>query len=72
MDTCDAERRSRHLDGRPGKRIDAEAYLPLRRVAAVRAEKLARRHEKNGTLFPKDNPSSAMFEFLAAIEPAED
>lgn len=31
----DAERRSRHLDGCPDKRIDAEAYLPLRRVAAA-------------------------------------
>jgi hypothetical protein len=71
MDTCDAERRSRRLDGRPGKRIDAEMYMPLRRVAAGRAVKLASRHERNGSSFPKDNPSSSMFEFLSAVEPAE-
>jgi hypothetical protein len=72
MNTCDAESRSRKLDGRPGKRIDAEKYMALRRVAAGRAEKLVRRHEKNGTQFPMDNPSSSMFEFLVAVEPAED
>jgi hypothetical protein len=72
MDTCDAERRSRRLDGRPGKRIDAEMYMPLRRVTAGRAVKLASRHERNGSSFPKDNPSSSMFEFLVAVEPAEE
>jgi hypothetical protein len=72
MNTCDAERRSRQLDGRPGKRIDAESYLPLRRAAADRAKKLARRHERNETSFPNNNPSSSMFEFLAAIEPTND
>lgn len=72
MDTDGAESRSRRLDRRPGKHIDAEKYLPLRHVAAGRAEKLARRHERNGTPFPEDNPSSSMFEFLAAVEPAEE
>lgn len=72
MDTNDAENKSRKLDGRSGKHMDADVYLPLRRVAADRAEKLAHRHEKNDTLFPNDNPSSSMFEFLAAVEPAED
>jgi hypothetical protein len=68
MSTNDAERRSRQLEGRAGKRIDADSYMSLRRVAAGRAKKLAHRHEQNGTQFPKDNPSSSMFEFLAAID----
>ncbi|MFL6120030.1 hypothetical protein [Actinophytocola sp.] len=45
--------------------------MPLRRVAAGRAEKLADRHDRNGTAFPKNNPSSSMFEFLTAVEPTE-
>jgi RloB-like protein len=69
LDTAAAERRSRQLDGRPGKRIDAAVYLPLRRVAGERAARLAVRHERNGTAFPRDNPSSTMFELLRAVEP---
>jgi hypothetical protein len=60
MNTCDAERRSRELDGRTGKRIDAHAYMPLRSKASAHAAKLTQRHERNGTLFPQDNPSSSM------------
>jgi hypothetical protein len=70
--TNDAERKSRQLDGRSGKRIDAELYLPRRGVASERAEQLARRHEGNGTFFPRNNPSSSMYEFLATVEPTED
>jgi hypothetical protein len=72
MNTCDAERRSRRLEGRTGKRIDADSYMPRRREAAGRAAKLADRHERNGTEFPENNPSSSMFEFLAAIDPTND
>lgn len=72
MNTCDAERRSCELDGRTGKRIDANKYIPLRGQATRRAAKLARRHKLNGTLFPQNNPSSSMYGLLATIEPAED
>lgn len=71
MNTSEAERRSRQLDGRRGKRIDAGAYLPLRRVAVERATRLTRRHEQNGTRFPQNNPSSSMHDFLASVEPAD-
>jgi hypothetical protein len=64
-----AERQSRRLDGRPGKRIDASQYLSRRHAAAQRAASLTRRHEQNGTRFPRDNPPSTMGDLLAAIEP---
>jgi hypothetical protein len=68
LHTKEAESRSRHLDGRQSKRIDADQYMGRRRAAASRALALQRRHEQNRTPFPKDNPSSTMHEFLAAIE----
>lgn len=68
MDTCVAERRSKRLDGRDGKCIDADQYMANRRLAARRAAALTARHAGNGTSFPHDNPSSTMYELLAAIE----
>lgn len=69
VETKHAERHSRELDGRPGKRIDGDHYMRHRHTAAKRAEALTRRHERDGTSFPNDNPSSTMYEFLAAVEP---
>lgn len=68
MSTDEAERRSRGLDGRAGKRIDATKYLPRRGDAKNRAVRLSRRHGANNTPFPQDNPSSTMHALLAAIE----
>lgn len=70
-DTATVERLSRKLDGRPGKRIDAARYMPLRQDAITRARKLDARHTSAGTLFPNDNPSSGMYRFLEALEKAE-
>jgi RloB-like protein len=67
-DTSEAERSSRALDGRAGKSIDASLYMPLRRVAATRAKILEAHHERNGTQFPHDNPSSGMHLFLRSLE----
>ena len=72
IDTKQAESRSRQLDGRSGKRIDGSIYMPLRHTAAKRAAAQVRRHERDGTPFPGDNPSSTMYEFLAAVEPCQD
>lgn len=66
--TDEAESASRKLDGRAGKSIDASVYMPLRKQASRRAKALEKRHEKNGTRFPHDNPSSGMHHFLVAIE----
>lgn len=69
LTTSDAEKKSRALDKRAGKRIDPQVYMPLRRAAVDRAAKLARRHERDRTSFPDDNPSSTMGGLLDAIEP---
>lgn len=68
LETKQAEQRSRRLDGRQGKRIEADEYLPHRHLAAQRAAELTRRHERNQTKFPNDNPSSTMYELLIAIQ----
>ncbi|MFI0420327.1 RloB domain-containing protein [Spongiactinospora sp. 9N601] len=68
MDTGTAESRSRSLDGRPGKSIDAAAYMPLRKAAARHAARLDVWHEQNGTTFPHDNPSSGMYKLLRSLE----
>ncbi|MFF3852975.1 RloB family protein [Micromonospora sp. NPDC002575] len=69
LTTSDAERQSRLLDGRPGKRIDGGRYVERRGDAAERAIALDRRHASNQTSFPDNNPSSTFHELLAAIEP---
>ncbi|WP_268248030.1 RloB family protein [Actinoplanes lobatus] len=68
LDTARAESESRRLDGRKGKSIDAAAYMPLRKAAAERAARLEKRHLRDRTTFPGDNPSSGMFRFLDAVE----
>ncbi|WP_082771832.1 RloB family protein [Actinoplanes sp. TFC3] len=62
------ERTSRALDGRKGKGIEPQRYMPLRKEAARRAAQLENRHSRAGTRFPQDNPSSGMHRFLEAVE----
>jgi hypothetical protein len=69
MSTKEAERKSRSLDGRAGKRISAEHYMKNRRAAAQRAAGLADLHSQNDSVFPRNNPSSTMCDLLAAVEP---
>lgn len=68
VSTAEVESMSRKLDGRTGKSIDGSVYMPLRKQAARRAERLEQRHKNNGTSFPDDNPSSGMHHFLRALE----
>nr|MDT0660931.1 RloB family protein [Micromonospora sp. DSM 115978] len=68
VSTADAESMSRGLDGRTGKTIDSAAYIPRRREAVRRAERLEQRHTGNDTAFPDDNPSSGMHHFLRTLE----
>lgn len=69
LSTAQAENLRGTLDGRPGKQVDPDRYLPNRRLAAQRASALAERHVRNGTSFPNNNPSSTVGDLLAAIEP---
>ncbi len=71
LTTDEAERRSRKLDGRSGKKINADEYIPHRCVAARRASSLSCRHERDQTLFPHDNPSSTMSDLLTVISAME-
>ncbi len=71
LDTAGADKLSRRLDGRPGKSIDASVYMPLRAEAARRARLLQRRHERDGTKIPHDNPSSGMHELMASLDSAD-
>ena len=61
------ERKSRSLDGRTGKGIDATVYMPRRKDAVHRAKQLSARHRRDHTKFPDDNPSSGMPGFLEAL-----
>ncbi|MGH3772322.1 MAG: RloB family protein [Pseudonocardiaceae bacterium] len=71
LSTDEAENRSRKLDGRSGKRINVDQYIPRRHAAAQRASSLSCRHERNQTSFPHDNPSSTMSDLLTTISAME-
>jgi hypothetical protein len=53
-----------------GKSLEAAKYMPLVATAARRAAELEARHQKNGAVFPHDNPSSGMHRLIASIQPA--
>jgi hypothetical protein len=67
LDTDEAEHQSRVEDGRPGKHISADVYMPKRGQAAERARKLDARHQRDGSVMPHDNPSSGVFSLPEAI-----
>jgi hypothetical protein len=69
LENGDARRLRRQLDGSGDKGLDAAKYMSLTADAARRAAELDRRHLRDGTVFPHDNPSSGMHQLLAAIEP---
>jgi hypothetical protein len=69
LDNDTARRARRTLDGSSDKGLDAAKYMPLAGDAARRAAELDVRHQRNGTAFPDDNPSSGMHRLLAAVEP---
>lgn len=60
------------LDKSVDKGIDPATYMPHVGTAAVRAVKLEKRHLRDGTSFPHDNPSSGMHRLIASVQvPAE-
>ena len=69
LTTTDAGRLRRDHDGSSGKGLDGATYMSRRTDAARRARTLAAKHAGDGTDFPRDNPSSGMYQFLDAIEP---
>lgn len=69
--THDAETAANACHGVNGKALDPAVILPLRHDAARRARALDTRHERDGTPFPRNNPSSGMHRFLDAVESRE-
>lgn len=67
LDSRNASRLRSDLDGSSDKGLDAARYMPLIFDAAQRAVLLSERHERDGTRFPQNNPSSTMFRLLEAI-----
>src|SRR5262249_26437548 len=69
LDNDRARQIRRACDHQPGKNLDPADYMPLRHDAARRAIALDRAHERNGTRFPHDNPSSGMHGFVQSVSP---
>ena len=68
LDSRNASRLRRELDGSSDKGLDTTRYMPLIFDAARRAVLLDERHERDGTHFPHNNPSSGMYRLLGAIQ----
>jgi hypothetical protein len=69
LENSDARRIRRSLDDSCDKGLDAAKYMHRTGDAARRAAGLEKQHQRNGTSFPDDNPSSGMHHLLAAVEP---
>ncbi|ORA22079.1 hypothetical protein BST18_24660 [Mycobacteroides abscessus subsp. bolletii] len=69
LTTDEAERLSKACDGRLGKSLEADLYMASWTEARRRAAALADRHLKNGTPFPKDNPSSSVYMLIESLAP---
>ena len=69
LDNDAARRLRRGLDGSSDKSLEAAKYMPLVAAAARRAADLETRHQKDGAIFPDDNPSSGMHRLIASIQP---
>lgn len=68
LDTHQAIQERRKVDGSTDKNLDPANYMSLRSIAASRAQVLQKRHIKDASNIPHNNPSSNVFELVAAIE----
>jgi RloB-like protein len=69
LDNNQARRLRRQVDGSSDKGLEASKYMPFTSDAARRAAALDKRHLRDDTVFPHNNPSSGMHRLLAAVEP---
>ncbi|MFK3980903.1 RloB family protein [Micromonospora sp. NPDC050397] len=67
LDNNEARRLRRSLDGQAAKSLVGADYMAQRTVAAKRAAALDRAHQRSGTTFPHDNPSSGMHLLITAV-----
>lgn len=68
LDTHQAVVERRKADKSDDKHLDPAKYMPFRAKAAGHAQELRRRHIKDGSRTPHDNPSTNVDELVAAIE----
>lgn len=61
LDNDGARRLRRRFDGAPDKSLDPAKYMPLVSKAVDHAATLDKRHLRDGTVFPRNNPSSGMY-----------
>ena len=69
LDNYEARRLRRQLDGSKDKSLIPSNYMSSIKIAMHRAAELDKRHVRDGTVFPHDNPSSGMYRLIASIEP---
>lgn len=72
LDNCAAVELRRQLDGSTNKNLDAARYMSLIEDAVRRAAALDTRHQRDGTRFPHNNPSSGMHYLIASVRPPTD
>lgn len=60
--------RARKQSASTNKSLDPAKYMPLVKEVSRRAARLEKNHQRNGTLFPGDNPSSGIHRLLASVE----
>lgn len=68
LTTTQAVTEAQRLKSVRGKHVAAAALIEHRRTATKRAEQLRRQHVKDGKVMPKDNPSTQVDLFVAAVE----
>jgi hypothetical protein len=68
LDNDQAEKLRHQLDNSINKSLDPATYMPHVAKATSRAVKLDERHQRNGTSFPNDNPSSGMHRLIASVQ----
>jgi RloB-like protein len=72
LDNEQAAKLRRQLDSSTNKGLAPAKYMPNVREATARATRLEERHRRDGTSFPRDNPSSSMHRLIASVQvPAE-
>jgi hypothetical protein len=67
LDSAEAQRIRRGLDGASGKDVDAAKYMALASVAMARARAVDDEHLRCGSAFPHNNPSSGMHLLMKAV-----
>lgn len=72
LDNSAAVTLRRRLDGSTSKNVDATKYMSLIEGAVQRAADLDTRHERDGSEFPHNNPSSGMHYLIASVRPPAD